>query len=112
MVKSSTKFDKATRGTGQLHFFVMHEVVMDIERMNAEVDSVAMLGFRYAEGTAEIPFDVLDSTFKIDCFNAGIMNYNSRYSTFVSPILEGMKSTYIQGANNGCTDKELAIVGA
>ncbi len=76
-----------------------------------EIDSIATLGYRYANGEISIPNNI-DNNFKIDCFNAGIANYNTEHSAYVPPILKGMKSTWLQGSNNGCADKELAIVGA
>jgi|GEM_PF-3776014 len=74
------------------------------------IDSVARLGYQFAAGNGGIPrlTDQLD----IDAFNAGISNHNSRHGTAMGLVKEGMKSTHIQGSNNGLADKELAIVGA
>jgi len=73
------------------------------------IDEIAFSGYQYADGKGGIPS--LADQFEIDCFNAGISNYNAENNTAVRPILEGMKKTYIDGCNNGIADKEIAIVG-
>lgn len=75
-----------------------------------KIDQIALSGYEYAEGSGLIPD--LNSQFEIDCFNAGISNFNVRNNTHIPPIKEGMKTTWVQGSSNGCSDKELAIVGA
>lgn len=74
------------------------------------IDSMARLGYQFAAGNGGVPR--LADQFDIDAFNAGISNHNARNGTTVGPVLEGMKSTHIQGSSNGLADKELAIVGA
>ena len=74
------------------------------------IDEMAFAGYQFAAGNGgSMGFrDQLD----IDAFNAGISNHNQRHGTHIKPVLEGMKITRIQGSENGCADKELAIVGA
>lgn len=78
--------------------------------MEINIDEIARSGYWYAAGKGQIPN--LDSQLAIDAFNAGVSNYNIRQNAHVPKLMEGMKSIYIQGSNNGCADKELAIVGA
>lgn len=80
---------------------------MDFSR----IDSIAASGYQHAAGILKSMPKLLDQL-DIDAFNAGVSNYNVRHGTFVSKLMEGMKVTHIQGSNNGCADKELAIVGA
>lgn len=80
---------------------------MDFSR----IDNLAVCGYQHAAGTLE-KMPKLDDQLDIDAFNAGVSNYNAGHGTHVPKLMEGMKSTHIQGSNNGCADKELAIVGA
>lgn len=81
--------------------------MMDFSR----IDSLAASGYQHAAGTLKNMPQLLDQL-DIDAFNAGISNFNVRQGMFVPNLMEGMKIMHIQGSNNGCADKELAIVGA
>lgn len=84
----------------------MNNQKSEYERLN----ELAYAGYNYASGKSGIP--ELFSEFEIDCFNAGISNYNITNNTNIRNIIEGMKYTFIEGSNNKTSDKELAIVGA
>jgi hypothetical protein len=75
-----------------------------------EIDKIAAMGYDYASGIGVIP--VLSSQFEIDCFNAGISNFNHKNNAHIKKIKEGMCKIYIEGSNNLKADKELAIIGA
>ena len=78
--------------------------------MEIDIDEVARAGYMYAAQLGGIP--KLECQLAIDAFNCGISNFNIRNNANAPKLTEGMKSIYVEGSNNGCADKELAIVGA
>jgi hypothetical protein len=60
-----------------------------------KMDTLALMGYEYAEGCGVIP--PLESQFDVDCFNAGILNFNCNHDKGVLPVKEGMKQTWVGG---------------